>query len=79
MSCEMRHIRTNADISMSQRAANLSDDDDDFVVSKPQARKPAVKKAKAAVDLPPSSDAMEMDAPPKKVRSNHLSDRIQSH
>jgi hypothetical protein len=50
-----------------QRAANASDSEDEFVVSKPAPKKAAPKKAKAAVPLPPSDDAMDFDEAPKKV------------
>ncbi|GAA5960302.1 hypothetical protein JCM3765_002536 [Sporobolomyces pararoseus] len=56
-----------------KRAANVSDDDDDFIVSKPQAKKAAPKKAKAAVPLPTSDDVMEVDEPVKKASSSKAS------
>lgn len=50
-----------------QRAANLSDDDDDFEV-KPKKKAAPVKKAKPAVALPETDDD-EKDSPaPGKVR-----------
>ena len=58
-----------------QRAANILDDDDDFIVSKPQAKKAAPKKAKAAVPLPASDDVMEVDEPVKKVSVSLVASR----